>query len=283
MRQLRTHLTLAWALVAVAALIAAGSAGARAATTPSSTGTGAPGSGAGTGAPAPPRAQLTGYGCHLAIDPSTRSIQVTAVMRPLAGTWRMAIRFDLLSRVPGGTVTEIRGGDLGVYRSPANPTLGQLAGDVWRVHKLVVPLAAPAVYHLRAAFRWTGQDGRVLGTAIRVTPACRQRELRPNLVVRSITVTALPGKPDRDLYTALLDNTGSSAAGPFSVLFAPGDGSAATTKPVAVLDAHSHRTISFIGPLCSSATAPTITADSALQVQDLDRSDNALVATCPAS
>lgn len=275
-KSLRGHLTVVGALVVLGAVLAAGSAGARAAT--SATGsTGTPAT------PSLPRAQLTGYGCHRAIDPSTRSIQVTAVMRPLAGTQRMAIRFDLLSRVPGGTVTEIKGGDLGVFRSPPNPTLGQLPGDVWRLHKLVVPLAAPAVYRLRAEFRWTGRGGRVLGTATRLTPACHQLELRPNLVVRSITVAAVPNRPDQDLYTALIANTGNSAAGPFSVLFAPGDGSAATTKPVTLVDAHAQRSISFLGPRCSSTTAPTITADSALQVQDLDRSDNALTATCPAS
>lgn len=263
MRRLRLHLTGLWAVTVVVALVAAATATA----------------GATTVAPA----QLTGYGCHLAIDPGQRSIQVTAVMRPLAGTRHMAIRFDLLSRAPGGPVTEIRGGDLGTYRSPGNPTLGQLPGDVWRLRKLVVPLAAPAVYRLRAEYRWTGRGGTVIGTATRTTPACRQRELRPNLVVRSITVTAIPGKPNRDLYTALIANTGNSDAGPFAVLFAPGDGSAAITRPVTVLDAHTHRTISFFGPLCSSSTAPTITADSALQVQDLDRSDNALTATCPVS
>ncbi len=65
------------------------------------------------------------------------------------------------------------------------------------------------------------------------------------------------------------------------MLFAPADGSPATTRQISLLPAHGHRQISFLGPLCTAATAPTITADSALQVPDLNRSDNALVATCP--
>jgi hypothetical protein len=130
-------------------------------------------------------------------------------------------------------------------------------------------------------FRWIGSAGRLLATVTRLTPACRQRELRPDLVVRSITVTAVPSRPRRDLYTALIDNTGNSAAGPFSVLFAPADGSPATARQITSLAAHSHRQISFLGPLCTPASAPTITADSALQVPDANRSDNALVTTCP--
>ncbi|MDQ2897102.1 MAG: hypothetical protein M3Y09_15895, partial [Actinomycetota bacterium] len=215
--------------------------------------------------------------------PGARAIGATAVMRPVTGTRHMAIRFDLLSPGPGGIVTEIRGGDLGRFTAPPNPTLGQLPADVWRVHKLVVPLAAPAVYRLRVEFRWTGRSGHVLSTATRLGPTCRQRELRPDLVVRSITVTAVRNRPNRDLYSALIANTGDSAAGPFSVLFAPADGSPASTRQVRSLAARSQRAVSFLGPLCTSTSAPTITADSALQVFDLNRNDNALAATCPAT
>jgi len=244
-----------------AALLTAGPAGARGA--------------------APPRAELTGFSCLTAIDPGNRAIAATAVMRPVAGTRHMAIRFDLLSQAPGGTVTAIRGGDLGKFTAPANPTLGQLPADVWRVRKLVVPLAVPAVYRLRAEFRWSGRSGRVLSTVTRLSPSCHQRELRPDLVVRAITVSAVSNRPQSDLYTALIANTGNSAAGPFSVLFAPADGSAASTRQVGSLAAHAQRTISFLGPLCTTAGAPTITADSALQVLDLNRADNVRTAVCP--
>lgn len=262
MKRLRMILTLGWVL-AVAGVLA----GVLAASATSAT----------------PRAQLTASTCRLAIDPGLRSIGVTAVMRPLTGTRHMAIRFTLLRRAPGQPTAEVRAGDLGQFTTPTNPTMGQLPGDVWRLNKVVVPLAAPAVYHLQATFRWTGRNGRILGTATRTTAACRQRELRPNLAVRSITVTAIPNRPKRELYTAQIANSGNSAAGPFAVLFAPGDGSAAETRQIATLRAHAERTVSFVGPLCTSTSVPTITADSALQVQDLDRSDNALTATCPAS
>ncbi|HET9104398.1 MAG TPA: CARDB domain-containing protein [Solirubrobacteraceae bacterium] len=267
MKRLRTPLIVGWALVTAAWPAAV--AGARVSHTPSDR--------------IPPRAQLTKYSCRRAIDPGQRAIAVTAVMRPLPGTRHMAIRFTLLRRAPGEATTEVRAGDLGQWTSPSDPTRGQLPGDVWPLYKIVVPLAAPAVYQLQVAFRWTGRGGRTLGTTTRTTPACHQRELRPDLAVRAISVAAIPNRPRHDLYTAQIANTGNSASGPFAVLFAPGDSSPAQTRNLASLAAHSQRSVSFVGPLCTSASAPTITADSALQVQDLDRSDNALTASCPAS
>ena len=43
--------------------------------------------------------------------------------------------------------------------------------------------------------------------------------------------------------------------------------------------------MSFVGPLCATADPsdpPEIIADSAAQVDDLNRSNNSLAATCPA-
>ena len=67
------------------------------------------------------------------------------------------------------------------------------------------------------------------------------------------------------------------------VLFAPADGSATETQTVALLRAHSSITESFVGPVCTADNAPTITADSTSEVDDLNRDNNALTAICPAS
>jgi hypothetical protein len=213
-----------------------------------------------------PRAQLRDFACQSALDPGNRSVSVTAVMRPVPGTKHMSVRFDLLSAQPGAAPTAIHSGDLGRWIKPPNPTLGQLAGDVWNVQKQVVPLAR----------------NRILDQSQQLSRRCDQRELRPDLLVQSITVTPLPNQPHNDLYTAVIANQGNSAAGPFAVLFAPGDGSATTTDTIALLRAHSTQSLAFVGPLCATATAPTITADSALQIHDLNRANNALTATCPA-
>ncbi len=233
---------------------------------------------------APPRAALRGFSCQRALDPADRSIGITAVMRPVPGTRHLALRFDLLLSHGAGTVAKaVRAGDLGVWISPENPTLGQLPGDVWNLEKSVVDLATPGDYRFRVQYRWTGAGHRVLGTAQRVSRRCAQPELRPDLEVSSITVSAVAGDPDHQLYSALIANAGNTAAGPFNVLFAPADGSATTTRTVALLGAHSTVTEAFLGPVCSAATAPTVTADSADQVDDLNRQNNSLQATCPAA
>src|SRR5947209_6053947 len=87
----------------------------------------------------PPRAQLRQFICQTGMDPASRAVSVTAVMRPLPGTRRMALRFQLLwSRRQAGPFRPVRGGDLGSWIAPANSTLGQQPGDVWILNKQVV-------------------------------------------------------------------------------------------------------------------------------------------------
>jgi len=231
----------------------------------------------------PPRSQLSASTCTHALDPGARAVGVTATMRPLTGTRKMAIRFQLLQRAPGFPVQEVTNGDLGTWRTPSNPTLGQLPGDVWHLQKSVYNLDVPFSYQFQVAFRWTGAHGKVLGTATRYTHACRQRELRPDLTVRSITVSAVAGHPNKNLYTAVIANQGLTGAGPFQVLFAPGDSSAPITDTIAFLGPGKTRTLSFTGPVCDASNPPTVSADSASQVNDFDRSNNVLAATCPAA
>ena len=233
---------------------------------------------------APPRTQLRAFSCHRALDPGDRSVALTAVMRPVAGTRHMAMRFDLSMSSPNlMTPKVVSAGDLGVWITPRNPTLGQLPGDVWKLQKSVVNLAAPATYRLRVMFRWTGAGGHTLATLVRYSPKCQQRELRPDLLVQSITVTPSATQPHEDVYTAAISNAGNSSAGPFQVLFAPASGTGTETRTVPKLRAHRNLSVRFVGPICTTGEAPTITADSTMQVDDLNRANNSLVATCPAA
>jgi hypothetical protein len=81
----------------------------------------------------------------------------------------------------------------------------------------------------------------------------------------------------------VIGNQGNSAAGPFDVLFAPLSAGSPITHVIGHLGAHRHKTVRFVGPVCTAATAPTITADSASQVDDLNPANDALTATCPGS
>jgi CARDB len=230
------------------------------------------------------RAELTQFACQRALDPANRSVSILAVTRPLTGTRKLAVKFDLLERTPSAaSPTPVRADGLGVWITPTNPTLGQLPGDVWRLNKTVLNLDAPAAYRFRVTFRWTGALGKMLGTAVRYTRTCTQRELRPDLLVSSITVTPVAGHPEEDLYTAVIADQGATGAGPFEVLFAPGDTSAPITRTVQFLHAGESRSLSFVGAACDAASPPTVTVDATSEVDDYNRANNTMTAVCPAA
>ena len=230
-------------------------------------------------------AALRGSVCHNALDPADRSMSVTAVMRPVAGTQKLQLKFDLWVSENGAPATKTRGRNLGVWLTPKNPTLGQLPGDVWNFKKYVVQLDAPAAYQFRVSFRWLGSDGQVLSTTQRSAKRCRQRELRPDLMVVSpIDVTPTPGHPNQDTYTAVIRNGGATAAGPFLVGFLAANASKEQTVTIQRLGRYAQRTVSFVGPLCSTSGPPEIIADPTNQVpDDFNPANNSLYATCPSA
>jgi len=236
-------------------------------------------------APAPASSQrvaLREFTCQRALDPPERRIAVQAVMRPVPGTVKLALRFQLL-RKRSGAATLVHAGDLGDWISPSNPTLGHRAADVWQLTKSVADLAAPADYRFRVGFHWLGTHGRVIAQAVRVTGLCHQTDLRPDLVVRAIAVQQLAASSTEEAYVATIANHGGSPTGPFQVAFQPADGSAATVQTVKSLLPNATTHATFQGANCSSAGAPTITADPAGQVDDRNRSNNSLTATCTPS
>src|SRR5690349_2397116 len=78
----------------------------------------------------PPRSQLNKFMCLTALDPPSRAMSVTAVMRPLTGTSKLQIKFQLYSRTSSThPFTRVRGGDLNRWVSPSDPTLGERSAD----------------------------------------------------------------------------------------------------------------------------------------------------------
>jgi hypothetical protein len=227
-------------------------------------------------------ARLHNFECRKALEPSQREVSVDAVMHPLPGTEKLSLRFQLLSR-PGrsGPFTPVKGGDLGKWISPTAPTtLGQRTGDVWVFSHPVVGLVAPASYRFRVSFRWTGAKGRVLATTVDETKPCFEPELRPDLVLQSLTVQAVPGKPDRSDYVAVVANDGATGAGPFNVVLSSG-GATAATRTVDWLRPHTSRTLMLRGPVCSPSAPPTVTVDPTHQVtDDLNATSNSASAVC---
>ena len=229
-----------------------------------------------------PRVQLKNFVCRHAVSPISRLISVWAWMRPMPGTRKLQERWVLLSKAtPGAEFSPVAGTNLGTWISPSDPTLGQRAGDIWKLHKVVSDLAAPAAYRLQATFRWLGAGDRVLGSTARTTSTCTEPELRPDLMVQAIAVQAIAHKPALNRYVATIVNGGATAAGPFVVSFAPGGGLQVTNHSVSRLRAHSQIVVPFVGPACGTTSAPTVTVDPDGQVNDYNRANNQLTAVCP--
>jgi CARDB len=242
--------------------------------------------GAGTAAAAtttPPNDQLRSFVCQTALDPPARAVSVQAVMRPLAGTSKLQIKFELLRQAkPHTRFRSVRGRGLGSWISPTDPTLGRRAGDVWIVNHPVVDLAAPATYKYRVTFKWIGSQGQTLGTAVQPSPTCYQPELRADLLVRSLWVTPVTSGSAAGewAYTAEIANRGLTGAGPVQVVF--GDsGSVPVPATVAWVGAKSSARQRFVAPPCTVGSTLTVTVDPMQTIDEYDYANNLLTMPCP--
>jgi hypothetical protein len=233
---------------------------------------------------ASPPAALTRIACHSTLDPAKRSVSVVSIMRHRPATQSLAVRFTLLEKVPGAAATPLRDGDLGHWTTPTDATLGRLPADVWKLRKAVYNVDAPAVYRFRVTFRWTGRNGKVLARQTLQTGSCPIRELRPDVLVRSVAVQPGGLAPGNDRYLAVIANRGRTPSGRFAVEFAPGAaGGPAQTVEVPSLGSRSHTRVRFTGRACDPAGPPTVVADPGHVVGDFDRSNNTFTVVCPAA
>jgi hypothetical protein len=240
------------------------------------------GSATASGASAPaPHDQLRSFVCQKALDPPTRAVSIQAVMRPVTGTAKMEMRFDLMRKAkPEAPFKIVRGHFLGSWLTPDTPTLGQRPGDVWVVNHPVVGLPAPATYRFRVSFRWLGSSGQQLSSDAQSSPTCYQPELRADLLARSLTVTPLAS--GNSAYVAVIANRGLTAAGPVEVDLA-GAGSATQAQTIASIGPKSSVRERFVAPACTPGASLAVTVDPSHTIDEYDFTNNVLTMACPAS
>jgi len=254
---------LAAALLAVA-LVAASERGASAAST------------------APAGARLVA--CHRAPSIDQRLVAVGTWMRPLPGGTRLAVKLDLWERTPGqrwAVRTDVPG--LGTWVTPSDAGVGSRAGDVFKYRQAVGRLEVPAAYRFHAAFRWLASDGTVVREAETTTRACRQPDLRPDLV--PLDVRALPADGGLVRYVVRVGNEGKSTVARAAVAATfPGDAAPGLhVRTVRGLAAGAVVVVRFTGPGCAAGGQPAaFLADPANALEEADETNNALSAACPA-
>jgi hypothetical protein len=212
--------------------------------------------------------------CHTGLTPADRSLEVDAVMKPVAGTVRMGLRFDVSMRTPQSWLfATVKGPGLGVWKR-SHSNVAQ-----YEIDKGVDNLQAPAGYRLRVGFRWYGPGGKILRTAFRRTRVCSEPDVRPNLLVKSVFVEppTTDGQPWH--YTVVVRNVGETDAGPFNVGYSA-PGAPAQILPIAGLPAATQTRVTFTGAPCQTAYPPTFTADVSNQVDESAETDNLDTATC---
>jgi hypothetical protein len=223
-------------------------------------------------------AYLQAFACHRSLDPSKRSVTVTAVMATVAGAQRLQMRFQLQERTAQGLVL-IRGGDLGQWISPSSPTLGQHSSDRWVVNHPVTGVPVPGSYRFKVSFRWIGSNGQVIGQTQKSTESCRQPDLRPNLYVRLLSSQATSGG---ERYTVEVGNSGLTGVTGVELVFSPGGGAQSVMKTIASLPAHQRVQRTFVGPACTSSSDPvSITVDPDDLIVVASRADNSITVPCP--
>lgn len=182
----------------------------------------------------------------------------------------MAVRFALISQIPGKAEVRIRVPALSKWRK-SKSGVGTFA---WKQELL--NLAAGATYRVSVDFRWLSADGAVVRkTRVRSAP-CRQYSDLPNL---KPTLVGSMGSatPGMRRYRVRVDNTGAATASGASLRLAV-DGTVAQTQPLAALAAGESRVVTIVGPACGSWVEATVDPDDA--VVELSESDNVHALAC---
>lgn len=217
----------------------------------------------------PPKLGATLKTCTTSALPVERVAAFVGSMPARARGTRMQMRFELERKRDGDRRwRRLKAKGFGVWER-ANRNV---AGFVFT--KRVKALPVPATYRAAVQFRWLAANGTIVERARLRTRACRQPDLRPNLVPGTLTA-ALDPQPGLAVYTLVVRNTGRSAASPFSVRV--GSGSA----EVGELGPGEQRAVPIIGFTCVPFTSIVVRVDADRRVEESQERGNGARRQCP--
>jgi hypothetical protein len=235
------------------------------------------------GSAAPFGARLTG--CRRSLRLEARVAAVTAAMHPIAGGPRLALRIELAQRPLAGGRWTVRSDvpGLGAWTSPSDPTIGSRSRDVFKYHQAVGRLIVGFAYRFRVGFRWLGAQGAIVRVASATTRACREPDLRPDLVLSRVRV--LPAaRPHVVRYAVTVRNAGRSTARGIVVSATFADVANERTRTVHRLKAGEAAQVTFAGPACAAGAAPpSFAVDPANAIDEANEANNRLVVACPSA
>jgi len=215
-----------------------------------------------------PPLKVTLETCQTGFAPTDRYAVFTGSMPRQPKTATMAMRFDLFERTPAAAFQHVALPKWGIWE---RTTKAGVPGFIFT--KRVDQLAAPAAYRAVVSFRWYDAKGKVLRSEQRTSPTCKQPDPRPDLHIRHVGF-------DNGKAHVVVRNRGRSAAGPFDVTAAIGDGTA-ITRSVTGLPQGAQATVTFPAGRCAAGDSMKITVDPAAAVDEANETDNTVTVACP--
>lgn len=223
-------------------------------------------------APRPP-ASVKITECARGELPADRRVAFRGVMRRVAGTQRMWMRFTLQERgVVGGRFVTLTAPGLGILRR-SRPGVGSFA-----YRQRVLELAIGSTYRAKVDYRWYDDEGRVIERATRSTRGCSQPGPLPNLNIGRFRAERLDGAPGATRYVVRVRNRGTAPA-PATTLAFSVDGAAVDTALVPALVPAQVTRVFVTGPRCDARVRAEVDPDGA--VNESAERDNARSIRCP--
>lgn len=218
----------------------------------------------------PPKLGATLESCTHSPLPVERIAAFVGSMPARANAPRMQMRFELERRREGERRwRRLKAKGFGVWeRSKRN-----VAGFVFT--KRVTGLPVPASYRVLVRFRWLAANGATIKRAHARTRACRQPDLRPNLVPGALTGGPDPQQGGLAVYSLVVRNAGRSPAGPFSVRVG------GASAEVAGLGAGEERAVSVSGLACVPLLPVVVRVDADRRVEESEERGNGARRACP--
>jgi len=217
-------------------------------------------------------AAVSGYGKAVVVscDTGAREAVFEGQIRVFREAPRMQMRFTLQATTP----------DARKWRKVALPDFSQWVTAPANVgkytyDKTVQDLLRGGNYRVVVAFRWKSRAGRTIRTEQAISPACKQPDTRPDLVVRKVRI-------EDGSYVGVVFNRGREAAGPFAVGFLR-DGTPVGTVEVIGLAPQTAITVMAAvaqGSPCAPGTPLEVVADARAQIDEADEENNSLGASC---
>jgi hypothetical protein len=211
--------------------------------------------------------------CEAGPTAGERFAVFTGSMPAIAGTRRMAMRFDLMERRRGSRRwRRLRTPKWGRWERSTEPGA---AGFIYT--KRVERLKQAARYRAVVRFRWMDGTGRVQRERRRVTSSCVQPSQRPDLRVEAVGIAPGPDERTRR-YLVTVVNEGHTPARAFTLGAVVGGED--LVRDVPALAPGDRTTVELTGPRCERGGRISVQVDVRRVVRESDETDNRSIRPC---